>query len=188
MLVVVATPVALIAAALCWYFFLLDWEGRPYCHKQIYLALGIWMQDQQTNAFPNAGGSSQHSLEMIREEMGGSMRWAEHYRYVAGLREDDPGDLILMYYDRPTRWTWHGAPPPSVFKEKAWIVVPVDFTTPAWRRPAGPGEMSERVSSQEFRRRLRATLEFVRTNARPHWEAVLAEHTRVLDAHEQDQE
>jgi hypothetical protein len=179
-LVVVATSVAVIAAALFWYFFLLDWNGRPFCHKQINLAFRIWIEDQHTNAFPNAGGLSKQSLEAIREEMGGSMKWAEHYRYVAGLREDDPGDLILLYYDEPTRWTWHG-PPPSVFSEKAWIVVPVDFTM-GGREQAGPGELSERVSSEEFRRRLRATLEFVKTNARPHWEEVWAEHTRFLDA------
>lgn len=27
---------------------------------------------------------------------------------------------------QPTRWAWHG-PPPSMFAEKAWIIVPVDM-------------------------------------------------------------
>ncbi len=178
-LVIVAVPLALIAAVVCWYFFVLDWQGRPFCHKQIYTAFRLWMDDQKTNAFPNVAGSSRLSLEAIREEMGGSMKWAENYRYAAGLREDDPGDLILMYLDQPTRWTWHGSPP-SRFTKKAWIVVPVDFTM-GDRPRAGHGELSERISSQEFKRRLQATLEFVKTNARPNWEAVVAEHTRFLD-------
>ena len=181
-LLIVATPVALVAAVVVYYFLMLDWQGRPFCHKQINTAFRLWRGDRHTDTFPNVAGSSRPSLEAIRDEMGGEMKWAENYRYVAGLREDDPGDLILMYVDQPTRWTWHGSPPHR-FTKKAWIVVPVDFTMGG--RP-GPGELSERISSQEFTRRLRATLEFVKTNARPNWEAVVAEHTRFLEQHQRD--
>jgi hypothetical protein len=178
-LLIVATPVALIATVLVYYFLMLDWQGRPFCHKQINTAFRLWMRDRHTDAFPNVAGSCRQSLEAIRDEMGGEMKWAENYRYVAGLREDDPGDLILMYVGQPTRWTWHGSPP-NRFTKKAWIVVPVDFTM-GDRPRAGHGELSERISSQEFKRRLQVTLEFVKTNERPNWEAVVAEHTRFLD-------
>jgi hypothetical protein len=115
--------------------------------------------------------------------MGGHMAWATNYRYVPGLREDDPGDLVLLYLDRLTRWTWHG-PPPTILKAKAWIVVPVDFTM-GFRPPSGGGELSERVSLDEFRSRLRRTLDFVRTNERPHWQTIVAEHTKFLKSIEQ---
>ena len=166
--------------------FLLDWEGRPYCHKGIMFGFKIWMEENgldmnsNTNAFPNVGGVGRDSLAAIREGMGGHMDWAKSYRYVPGLREDDPGHLVLMYFDRPTRWTWHG-PAPTIFTKKAWILVPVDFDG-IGRHREGPGELSERVSPDRFKTRLRETLEFLQTNARPHWQTVVAEHRRFLES------
>jgi len=176
----VAVPAILIALPLGFYFFILDWSDRPYCHKQFHLSFDTWMLDRGTNVFPNSGGVGQGSLAAIREEMGGRMDWARGYRYVPGLREDDPGRLVLMYMERPTRWTWHGAPP-TIFKERAWILVPVDFAM-GGRTNMGPGECSERVGAGEFKTRLRETIEFVRTNQRPHWQTVVSEHTQFLEA------
>jgi hypothetical protein len=174
----------LVALALIYYHFILDWEGRPYCHKQVLSAFKMWMQDNgmdinsDTNPFPNVNGVGKDSLASINEEMNGHMDWAEGYKYVPGLREGDPGDLVLLYVDRPTRWVWHG-PASTIFKKKAWIIVPVDFAM-GGRPQSGPGELSERVSLEEFRIRLRRTLDFVRTNERPHWQTVVAEHTKFL--------
>ena len=187
MLWIAGAFVLLVGLAFGYYHLILDWSGRPYCHKQFMLSFIQWMGDQgmdinsHTNGFPDLNGKSAESLAAIREQMGGHMSWATGYKYVPGLREDDPGDLVLMYFDRPTRWTWHGPPPPTIFKEKAWIVVPVDFAI-GGRRPSGPGELSERVSLDEFRTRLRRTLDFVRTNERPNWQTVVAEHTKFLDS------
>ncbi len=176
---------ALLALPIGYYYLILDWQGRPFCHKQIMLAFKSWMGDhdkdtnRQPSDFPNINGKGADSLATIREEMGGYMDWAKVYKYVPGLREDDPGDLVLMYVDRPTRWTWHGQPP-TIFKEKAWILVPVDFV--GGRHPSGPGELSERVSQDEFRSRLTHTLDFIRTNRRPNWQTIVAEHTKFLDS------
>jgi hypothetical protein len=85
-----------------------------------------------------------------------------------------------MYVGQPTRWTWH-AQKPTIFREKAWIVVPVDFATGS-RPQAGPGELSERISTDEFRRRLRRTVDFIRTNQRPNWQTIVAEHTKFLES------
>lgn len=165
-----------------YYFLILDWSGRPFCHKQIMLSLRLWMDDRSKNTndslnvFPNVGGVSKDSLETIREEMG-TMDWAKNYRYVPGLHEGDPARLVLMYMSEPTRWTWHGSPP-TIFTPKKWIVVPVDFES----QPGKPGECSERISEGEFKSRLRGTLEFVRTNARPDWRIVVAEHTQFLES------
>jgi hypothetical protein len=149
------------------------------------IAFDLWMGDNgmannNTNPFPNVGGSSADSLASIREEMNGYMSWATNYHYVPGLRQDDPGDLVLMYFDRPTHWVWHGTPHTRLEKKK-WIVVPVDFTMGS-RTPSGPGELSEQIPTAEFKQRLRATIDFVRTNQRPNWQAVVAEHTRFLQS------
>ncbi len=180
-----AIPFSLIGLAFGYYRLILDWEGRPFCHKQI--GLGFLQFTHESGGhivsypkpFPNVKGLSQDSLASIREVMG-YMDWVRDYNYVPGLREDDPGDLVLMYVNRPTRWTWHGQPP-TIFKEKQWIIVPVDFTW-GMRPRSGPGELSERVSFSEFRGRLRRTLDFVRINERPNWQAVVSEHKKFLDS------
>jgi hypothetical protein len=178
----VITLALAIVLPLSYYYFILDRQGRPYCHKQIMLSFLMWMDYQKsTNAFPNIGGRSADSLEALHSEMNG-MSWAQNYHYVPGLNRDDPGDLVLMYVTQPTRWTWHGQTP-TIFTEKAWILVPVDFKN-SWRTNVGRGELSERISGEEFKTRLQRTLDFIRTNQRPNWQTIIAEHTKFLNSME----
>ncbi len=179
----------LISLAFGYYHFILDWDGRPSSHAQIMLAFMKSMHDPGVNfandpkPFPNVKGLSQDSVVTIRDGMGGNMDWAKDYNYVPGLREDDPGDLVLMYFNRPTRWTWFAAPP-TIFKQKEWIIVPVDFAEGMRPRSGQDRDYSERVSLEEFRSRLRRTLDFVRTNERPNWQTIVAEHTKFLNSME----
>jgi O-acetylhomoserine/O-acetylserine sulfhydrylase-like pyridoxal-dependent enzyme len=46
------------------------------------------------------------------------------------------------------------------------------------RKITRPGECSETVSLDEFRKRLGQTIDFVQKNQRPNWEAVVAEQTK----------
>ena len=192
MLRIVGILAIIIGLAVGYYNFILDWNGRPFCHKQIMLAFLCVMHPSggdilnEPKPFPNVRGSSRDSLASISDKMG-YMAWTNDYNYVAGLREDDPADLVLMYFNRPTRWNWHGSPP-TIFKVKAWIIIPVDFGSGAGFRPQTGqwGECSERVSLDEFRNRLRRTLDFIRTNERPNWQAVVAEHTKFLDSIQND--
>jgi hypothetical protein len=71
--------------------------------------------------------------------------------------------------------------PLTVFEEKRWLVVPVDFGD---GRPV-QGELSERVTMDEFKRRLSAPIDYVPTNQRPSWQAVVAEHTTFFQWIEQ---
>ena len=130
--------------------------------------------------FPNENGSSEASLATIANGLG-DIKLAKDYQYIPGLREDDPGDLILLYFNRPTGWHWHGAPVPTIYSKKAWLIVPVDFCMHE-RSIKEKGELSERLSPEEFRVRLKRTLDFLRVNERPNWEFVVAEHTKLLDA------
>lgn len=182
----VGTMVALLGILYGAYHFILDWNARPICHKAVMTCFHMWMSDQgmpsesRGNNFPNINGKSVDSLATLNSYMGDNPSWAKDYSYVPGLRENDPGDLVLMYINRPTRWTWHGSPP-TIFKEKAWIIVPADFTH-GDRPQKSQGELSESVSQAEFQNRLRRTLDFIRTNQRPNWETVVAEHTKFLDS------
>ena len=186
------TMALLVGSALGYYHFILDWHGRPICHKQITLSLSTVMHSSdgvittEWQPFPNVRGSSQDSLATLSESMAGYMVWTNDYNYVPGLREDDPPDLVLLYFTRPTRWNWHGSPP-TVFNAKAWILIPVDSAGVGFRPHTGQtGECSERVSRDEFRRRLRGTLDFIRTNERPNWQTVVAEHARFLHSIEHE--
>lgn len=161
---------------------LLDWRMRPMCHKQIMLSLMQWEQDhgRGRGGYPNEGGRSRESLSVLREML--AVPTVEStYRYVAGLRPDDPGDLVLLYLAQPTRWIWHGRPRTRLVP-KGWIVVPVDFALSSTRTVAVPGECSEWLPGKAFAERLRSTLDFVRTNQRPNWQTVIAEHAPVLEA------
>ena len=183
---VAGVVVVLVVLAFGYHHFILDWEGRPVCDKGIMFAFYEWMGDNgrdpntHTNAFPNINGIGAGSFATISNAMGSQMAGTREYRYVPGLRQDDPGDLVLVYLDRPTRWTWHEAYP-TIFKKKAWMFVPVDFTM-GGRPVRGGGELSERVSLDEFRRRLTRTLDCIRTNERPNWQTIVAEHTKFLES------
>jgi hypothetical protein len=183
---VAGTFALLIGLAVGYYNFILDWDAKPICHKLIMIGFMAAMHESGINfandpkPFPNVKGVSRDSLTNICEQMGGYVDWVKDYGYVPGLREDDPGELVLMYFNRPTRWTWHGVAP-TIFKEKAWILIPVDFGD-GMRPKSGPGEQSERVSLDEFRSRLKQTIDFIRTNERPNWQAIVAEQTKFLDS------
>jgi hypothetical protein len=153
-------------------------RDRPFCHRVIDSAFRLWCIDQRTNAFPNVAGRSADSLAALRPQLQ-APEVEQNYRYVPGLCDNDPGGLILMYYARPTRWTDH-IEAPTIFTRKAWIIVPIDFIFMLRHPVRGPGEMSERVSTAEFRVALSNTLDFIRTNQRPNWETIVKEHEDFL--------
>ena len=96
-----------------------DHEAQPVCHKQVDGALREWQTDHKTREFPNVRGESQASmLELPGIEDLPELK--SHYNYVPGLTRDDPGDLVLMYVNQPTRWIWHGQTP-TIFTKQAWI-------------------------------------------------------------------
>ncbi len=115
--------------------------------------------------------------------------WPTEYRYVPGLQKGDPSDLVLAYFVKPTRYLHHGSPG-TIFTEKKWIIVPLDFAGSHGSLTAGQpprnmgltGECSENVSLAEFRQRLQKTLDYLRDNNRPHWQTVVEEHTKFLDS------
>jgi len=162
------------------WFLLTDATGQPYCHKVVDTAIHNWQDVNNTKSFPNADGDSAKSLEEFTQYLGGE-GLSDRYMYVPGLARNDPGDLILMYLPAPTRWTWHGQKP-SIFEEKAWLIVPVDMKFYGSRQNLSPGEFSERVPFTEFKRRLQATLQFVEAEQRPNWQAIVKQHAAFLEA------
>lgn len=165
--------------------FILDWKGKPFCHAQISMLFRVWVQDRATDSYPNVNGSSVESLKQLQTATGmmDSYQIASQYRYVPGLEDKDPGQFILLYFDQPTRWTYHVSVP-TIFEEKGWIILSPGFGfqgQPSHLKVLGQGEMGQRVTTAEFKRRLKETLEFLRANNRPHWQEVAAEHTAFLE-------
>lgn len=175
-----------VGAPFIYYNFILDWNDKPYCHTALFLAFHSWVEGNKldwynsTARYPNVRGRSADSLAVIHRQMDEDMEWAKDYRYVPGLQRDDPGNLVLMYFNRPTRWTMH-IHAPTIFSEKGWILIPVDFRQ-SDREMSGPGEKSEWVSTAEFKQRLRATIDYVRQKKRPNWQTIVVEQTRFLDS------
>ena len=157
-----------------------DRSAAPVCHKQVDFAIQTWQDTHKTREFPNVRGESAASLTEL-DERNDLPEFKSNYNYVPGLTRDDPGDLVLMYVNQPTRWTWHGEPPLKS-KDQAWILVPVDMKLfgNRDRDKLGPGEFSERVAFDEFRQRLEKTLDFLKDQKRPNWEAVVKEHSEFL--------
>jgi hypothetical protein len=67
------------------------------------------------------------------------------------------------------------------------MVVPLDFGNDygngeSVERATLRGECSERLTLDEFRMRLRKTLDFLRENERPNWQTVVAEHQKFLES------
>lgn len=154
-----------------------DFASKPQCHKAVMLHLEAWRSEHgQTIDFPNINGDSTASLKAIEMQWDG-VDVSEKYNYVPGLRNDDPPELVLMYLRLPTRWQWHGQPG-SIFAEKEWIIVPIDFTQR--REGVSEGEENERLSTAELRERLKATLDYLKKNNRTHADAVAREHGRFL--------
>ena len=126
-------------------------------------------------------------------------RWAEQllvtnqvfrdYNYVPGLQGDDPKDLVLLYFNKLTRWRSHVQDAPTVWTPKSWVVVPADPFAIAYgeigtgpHQVIGYGEQSESLTTEQFTNRLIGTLNFLRTNNRPHWQTVVKEHTAFLQS------
>lgn len=179
----IADPfVFLVALFLLVRFVIYDLDAKPFCHKQMTLALRLWQHEQTTKTFPMA------------EQLAGAAKLVfPNYHYVPGLREDDPQDLVLFYFNRPTRWRTH-VKPEAKWTSKTWIVVPADsfaghYGDEAMKRIGfGPqqirayGEESESLTTEQFTNRLIATLDFLRTNNRPYWRAVVKEHSAFIES------
>lgn len=174
----------------CYIYFVLDWQAKPLCHKQLLLGLENWLDQNRATIAPNVNGRSDDSFAAMSKELGDEVdrQWPTQYRYVPGLQKGDPGDLVLAYFVQPTRYQHH-ATQPTVFDEKSWIIIPLDFTGfcsltqgQGGREMEATGECSENVSLAVFRRRLTKTLDYLRDNERPHWETVVEEHSKFLDS------
>jgi hypothetical protein len=168
------------------YFVIYDHQNEPFCHKAVFLGFLEYFDEQKTDVLPNVDGRSADSIAPMLKYWG-DQSWADTYRYVPGLKKGDPGDLVLMYMPEPTRYIWHSYPQ-TIFAEKKWILIPLDFGWHAFQMGAAEvkrdiplfGEECERVSLNELQSRLKKTLDYLRDSNRPNWQTVVAEHETFL--------
>ena len=146
------------------------------CHRLVDAAMQQWMlETTNTLWLPNVNGRSVESIALLVPYTGGNRDVLRDYRYVPGLKMDDPGELIWFYMAKPSRRTWHGdlyLP----WHPMRWIV----FSQRGLVQ--GEGELSEILTTQELKTRLGATISFVRENRRPDWQNVVSEHTAFLNS------
>ena len=150
------------------------------CHRLLDGVLQQWMFETTNGMkFPNVDGSSSRSLALLDPYFGPNDTNALHdYRYVPGLHSDDPDNLILFYLREPSQRTWHGDIH-WINRPKRWVVLNPGMDVPPGR--AG-GELCEAISTTEFKKRLRATLDYLKQNERPGWQAAEQEHMRFISS------
>jgi hypothetical protein len=130
------------------------------------------------NAYPNVMGSGAISLQQIATNSGYfDERLIRDYVYVPGLRGRDPDDLVMLYMKKPTRYYWHGRSRP--FLDPMWLVFSPGFNY-CPTNAESCSERGQRMDTQEFERRLRLTLAFLKNNERPYWTNVVAEQEAFL--------
>jgi hypothetical protein len=152
------------------------------CHRALDGALQQWKLET-TNAvlFPNVAGSSTQSLALVVPYLSQDADVLRDYGYVPGLHPDDPEELILFYLKEPSRRTWHGDT--HWFSgPKRWVVLNPRMTSPDSGSVRAGGELCEAISLAEFKDRLRATLDYLKRNERPGWEAAGQEHVRFISS------
>ena len=93
------------------------------------------------------------------------------FRYVQGLRNDDPEDLIVMYRKTKTRW-----------KKKYKLQPDAKWLVMGPRCDGYWGYEGGWVDTSEFKRRLKKTLEFLEQNQRPNGQQTVKAHLAFLDA------
>jgi|ERR1019366_1062203 hypothetical protein len=153
------------------------------CHRLLDGALEQWMLETTNGVtFPNVDGSSSQSLRLVLPYLGlNDTNALRDYMYVPGLRSDDPDNLILFYLREPSRRTWHGDT--HWFSgPKRWVVLNPRMSSPDSDSARAGGELCEAISSAEFKDRLRATIDYLKQNKRPNWEAAEQEHMRFISS------
>jgi hypothetical protein len=136
-----------------------------------------WMLETgNKNIFPNIGGTGSNAM-VLMEHYG--RRRHERYGYVSGLREDDPPNLVLMYLKERTAYTWHADSDHTIFSHRRWMVLSPQFIQ---QRTSTYPEGGELLETPEFEKRLRATLEFLKTNQRTNWQTVTEEQMAFLES------
>lgn len=148
------------------------------CHRALDGTFDQWkIATGSSNWYPNVGGKAPQSLAVLNPYLFKADELRD-YRYVPGLRSDDPEELVLLYVKEPTRRKWHGDTR-WFRKQKGWVVL-----NPQSKSGEGDrwSEVAEWIPTDEFTNRLVRTLQFLAENERPHWTNVVQEHSVFLQS------
>jgi len=114
------------------------------------------------NWLPNVRGSSRESLALLVPYLSDPENTdpLRDYRYVPGLKSDDPATLIMAYVRVPSRRTWHGDTH-WFRRDKRWVVLNPRMSQPD-TDPRGWSECGEAIPNAQFKARLQATLDYLK--------------------------
>jgi len=150
-----------------------DHESCANCRSFIDSALEQYLMERKDGWLPRGGRTPADSLTQLSPWLKGSgascftshalagklhAYYEKHgtftydlmcYRYNEGLRENDPTDLIVIYYFKPTRWE-------CSYHKKSVLGRPV----------MGLGSFWEFLPEEEFQKRQKRTEDYLRENDR----------------------
>ena len=150
------------------------------CHRGLDGAFQQWMLETTNDVwYPNVNGNSGESLALLIPYMHEGPTALRDYRYVPGLRSDDPENLIFVYVREASRRTWHGDTH-WFRKDKRWVILNPRMLPPDGVDARGWSECGEAIPTEQFKARLQATLDHLKSKGRPGWQAASEEHMRFL--------
>ena len=94
---------------------------------------------------------------------------------MPGLHLDDPEQLVLMYMKEKTAYNYHGDSQHNIFSARKWMVL-----SPAIADSGKCPEGGDLLDTPEFKKRLLATIDFLKTNNRPNWQVVAREQMAFI--------
>jgi len=170
----------LLLAAIAGWLTLRTHDPHFICHRELFGAFAVW-QTEATNTqwYPNIDGDQSRSLAVLESSESGICQKLSDYRYVPGLRNGDPDDLIMLYVNRPSRRTWHGDGH-FLRLRKRWVVLGPSMMSRGASFTAEWSECGEALSTTDFKRRLSHTLDYLRENNRTNRACVIQDHGAFL--------
>lgn len=152
------------------------------CHHLLVHAFEQWkIETRNGDWYPNVAGDGRTSLNLIAPYMKYGSDELRDYRYVPGLKDDDPADLILAYVRKPSWRTWHGDTH-WIRSDRRWVVLNPRFSPAMDTDARGYSEDGEAITTTEFHRRLQATLDYLKAQNRPFCTNVVQEHSVFLSS------
>lgn len=151
------------------------------CHRNLVASMDQWaMATSNGDWYPNINGSGIDSLNVLAPYIY-KIEGLRDYRYVPGLKNNDPEALILIYLNEPSRKTWHGDNR-WFLRNKRWIIINARTSSPGHTGGDDWSEVGEAITTPEFRKRLKLTLDYLEKSNRPHWQMIRQEHTAFLNS------
>ena len=163
-------PICTLCTAMAFEFYVVDDGPYPIADTSLD-ALSLMIDEGSANVTHFAKWESKDELEAHFREHGTLREDLVSFRYVQGLRANDPKDLVVAYVKHKSHWKTKKNWDP----EERWVVM----------RPGCGGYWGREggwLTATELCRDLGKTLAFLKAEQRPMWEQSAREHAEFLES------